>query len=305
VRAHLVPPHRGTLLQELYTTDGAGTMVAADVYEGLRAAQPHDLPAVVRLIEPLERDGTLVERPRDDLLADVRAGCYYVVTRDDAVIACAMLKRLDDDPDDPGDPDGDDDDDLQKIVDGAAPPTTAPSTPSAAELGCLVVDQAYRRQAKGDALLSYLERVAIANGVSHLFALSTRTMQWFLERGFEEVLFADLPPKRQQTYDTVRRPRIYRKRLLSDRAVDFEDAFWTTSPTVVAATAAGGDSSSSSYWGRTTTRSSRSRSSSGPAAGAPAAADDQAPKVVDDDASSHPAAVGAPAGAGVAASTGG
>jgi len=98
----------------------------------------------------------------------------------------------------------------------------------AAELGCLVVDSQYRNLAKGDALLSYLERVAIANKITHLFALSTRTMQWFIERGFEEVDFESLPSDRRNSYDTSRMPKIYRKTLRSDRHVDLEECFWTT-----------------------------------------------------------------------------
>lgn len=195
-RAHVVPPSTGALLRELYTRDGAGTLIATDIYEGIRPANTRDLSRIVELINPLEADGTLLKRPRDDLGRDLAAGCYYVLARDDRVIACAMLKRLAD--------------------------------PETAEVGCLVVDQFYRRQSKADALLSYLERIAIANNISHLFALSTQTMHWFLERGFREMAFKDLPSDRKLLYDQNRKPKIYRKLLKSDRHVDLEDAFWTS-----------------------------------------------------------------------------
>ena len=195
LRAHLVPPTRGALLQELYTRDGSGTLVASDLYEGIRTAKKSDLAAMLSLIEPLEADGILVARPRDDLERDVETGCYYVFARENVPIACAMLKRLDE--------------------------------TDSAEIGCLVVDPDYRRQNKGDAMLSYLERVALANGIQDLFALSTRTMQWFLERGFDEVQFNDLPPDRRLQYDNHRKPKIYRKRLKTDRDVDFDEVFWS------------------------------------------------------------------------------
>jgi hypothetical protein len=35
-RAHVVPPQSGDLLRELYTTDGAGTLIARDLYDGIR-----------------------------------------------------------------------------------------------------------------------------------------------------------------------------------------------------------------------------------------------------------------------------
>mmetsp|Transcript_29315 Transcript_29315/g.94947 ORF Transcript_29315/g.94947 Transcript_29315/m.94947 type:complete len:152 (+) Transcript_29315:1301-1756(+) len=145
---------------------------------------------------PLEDDGTLVPRSRPELIQEVARGCYYVLARDDLPIACASLKRLD-------------------------------AQGSLAELGCLVVAPKYRRQSKGDALLSYLERVAIASGVKELFALSTKTMQWFVERGFIEATLASLPQERRDVYDSSRMPKVYRKALKADRDVDVEDAFWT------------------------------------------------------------------------------
>lgn len=47
-------------------------------------------------------------------------------------------------------------------------------------------------------MLSYLERVALASSVKHLFVLSTVTMQWFVERGFRESQVSDLPPERRE-----------------------------------------------------------------------------------------------------------
>lgn len=198
-RAHLIPPSRGALLRELYTRDGAGTLIASDIYEGIRPATKKDFSRVVELIEPLELDGTLVTRHRNDLEQDLQDGCYYVITRDDRPIACVMLKRIAEEDDEH----------------------------SAAEVGCLVVDAKYRRQSKADAMLSFVERIAIGNDITHLFALSTSTMHWFLERGFQEVDFESLPQQRRNVYDQNRRPKIYRKKLETDRHIDLEDLFWT------------------------------------------------------------------------------
>lgn len=195
-RAHLIAPTDGALLRELYTRDGAGTLISRDIYDGIRSATSSDIDSLISLITPLEIDGTLVARSRPKLLEEVKRGCFYVLARDDLPIACASLKRLD-------------------------------AAGVRAELGCLVVAQKYRRQSKGDALLSYLERVAIAAGVQKLFALSTKTMHWFIERGFDQVSLEALPQARQAIYDKSRRPKIYCKTLKADRDVDVEDAFWT------------------------------------------------------------------------------
>lgn len=195
-RAHLIAPTDGALLRELYTRDGAGTLISRDIYEGIRSATCSDIDSLISLITPLEADGTLLERPRPKLLEEVNRGCFYILARDDLPIACASLKRLD-------------------------------AAGTCAELGCLVVSRKYRRLSKGDALLSYLERVAIASGVQELFALSTKTMQWFVERGFHQVSLGSLPQERQDIYDKSRKPKVYRKILKADRDVDVEDAFWT------------------------------------------------------------------------------
>ena len=68
---------------------------------------------------------------------------------------------------------------------------------------------------------------AIASGVTELFALSTQTMHWSVERGFDQVSLDSLPKERQDIYDNSRRPKVYRKTLKADRDVDVEDAFWT------------------------------------------------------------------------------
>ena len=137
----------------------------------------------------------LVERPRETLAREVHAGFFYVFTRDSTILGVAMLRRY---------------------------------SSTSAELGCLVVSPQYRRQGTGDALLGFLERTAVAAGVAQLFALSTNTMQWFLERGFDEVQLSALPPSRQKLYNPQRNSKIYSKVLESDRRIDAEELFWST-----------------------------------------------------------------------------
>lgn len=76
------------------------------------------------------------------------------------------------------------------------------------------------------AMLSFLERVALSKGMDHVFVLSTRTMQWFEERGFRECPLEDLPPVRQAMYNWERRSKVYRKRLQGTRDIDAEELFW-------------------------------------------------------------------------------
>ena len=73
-------------------------------------------------------------------------------------------------------------------------------------------------------MLSYLEREALQMGVKEIFVLSTRTMLWFEERGFEEVPPDRLPPNRE--YDTLRNSKVYLKKLGTQRDVDAEEMLW-------------------------------------------------------------------------------
>ena len=52
----------GALLQELFTRDGAGTLISQDHYEQLRTATIEDVGGILELIEPLEAEGSLVKR---------------------------------------------------------------------------------------------------------------------------------------------------------------------------------------------------------------------------------------------------
>jgi amino-acid N-acetyltransferase len=194
-RAHLLPPTPGALIQELYTTDGIGTLVSRDVYDGIRLATASDVPSILELIEPLERQGVLIKRTPEMVAREVHMGYYYVYTRDSSLLAVSQLKRY---------------------------------SATHAELGCLVVAREYRRQGCGDAMLGFMERTAIAAGVENLFALSTVTMQWFIERGFSQVGLTDLPTNRVAIYNPERNSKIYMKGLSSSRVVDAEELFWTT-----------------------------------------------------------------------------
>ena len=151
-RAHILAPENGALVQELYTRDGCGTLISRDIYEGIRRADVNDVSGIYDLIDPLVRAGTLVERPKSQL--EKEALSYYVYTRDGLVVATGQLKRFEG---------------------------------GFAEIGCLVVSKDYRRGGRGDAMLGYLERLALQCGAKKVFVLSTQTMEWFVERGFKEV----------------------------------------------------------------------------------------------------------------------
>ncbi|EWM43335.1 amino-acid N-acetyltransferase [Bordetella holmesii 41130] len=89
-RAHVVPYCLdGSVLLEIFTHDGVGTMVVEDTLDDLRAATLDDVGAILSLIEPLEADGTLVPRPRGVIERDVEH--FTVLEHDGIIYGCAAI----------------------------------------------------------------------------------------------------------------------------------------------------------------------------------------------------------------------
>ncbi len=169
----------GSLLRELFTRDGSGTMLSADNYEQIRQARIYDVNGIMELILPLEEQGVLIRRSRERLETEI--DCFTVDERDGTIIGCAALY---------GFPDA-----------------------QAGELACFVVRADYRRHGRGDALLEVIERKARLKGWTHLYALTTRTSHWFIERGFVEIPVAELPHSKRSSYNLARNSKVYAKRL--------------------------------------------------------------------------------------------
>ena len=155
----------------------AGTLISADIYEGMRPATIDDVPGIIELITPLEQQGILVRRSRELLELEIKN--FIVNERDGMIIACAAFYPF--------------------------------MENQAAELACMAVHEHYQKSGRGNALLNHLERMAKQLGIKQLFVLSTRTMHWFQERGFQRVDVKALPVKRKSTYNFQRNSKVFIK----------------------------------------------------------------------------------------------
>lgn len=179
-RVHLLDRDQdGALLQELFSRDGAGTLIAADLFETTRQATIEDVGGILELIQPLETNGVLVKRSRDHLETEVDH--FTVMERDGTVVACAALYPYTDN--------------------------------QIGELACLAVSKNYQDQGRGEKLLSVLEQQAKSAGLSSLCVLTTQTAHWFIERGFKEAEIADLPVEKQDFYNYQRNAKVFSKNL--------------------------------------------------------------------------------------------
>ncbi|MCH1926409.1 amino-acid N-acetyltransferase [Shewanella sp. C32] len=174
-RCHLVSYHEdGALLQELFTRDGIGTQIVTESAERLRRASISDIAGLIDLIRPLEQQGILVRRSREQLEMEIEQ--FMIIERDGMVIGCAALYPFEED--------------------------------NAGEFACLVVHPSYRDMDRGSLLLKNIVNQAKVRGYSRLFALTTRSIHWFLEHGFQMVDVDALPTKKKQLYNYQRRSKI-------------------------------------------------------------------------------------------------
>ncbi len=179
-RAHVVS-HKvaGSILIELFTHDGSGSMITAEDLEQLRTATIDDVGGILQLIEPLEADGTLVRRGRELLEREISR--FFVLEHDRVILGCAALYPF--------------------------------PKERAGELACLAVRPEARGYGYGDKLADAICDHARSIGMKRLFVLTTRTMHWFVEREFREVSIDKLPTERKALYNLQRRSRVLMKTL--------------------------------------------------------------------------------------------
>ncbi|MFZ7201743.1 amino-acid N-acetyltransferase [Avibacterium avium] len=179
-RSHLLSYEEdGSLLQELFTRDGVGTQLSMESSESIRLANVADIPALLELIYPLEQQGILVKRSREQL--EMEISNYTIIDRDGVVIACAALNIY-----------------PQKKM---------------AEMACVAVHPDYRNSSRGDILLEAIQKRAKEQHIERLFVLTTRTVHWFQERGFYLAQVEDLPVEKREKYNYQRRSKILIKDL--------------------------------------------------------------------------------------------
>jgi len=179
-RSHIITRRAtGSLLLELFTHTGVGTMITAATLEKLRPARIDDVQGMLALIEPLEADGTLVKRSRELLESEI--GNFLVVEHDGVIVGCAALYPFKEE--------------------------------KSAEFACLAVAEGYRDAGWGEDLLKACEERAKGMRIRRLFALTTQAAHWFLEQGFRAGDVAALPSHRQALYNWKRGSKVFLKRL--------------------------------------------------------------------------------------------
>lgn len=174
-RSHLISYQEdGALLQELFSRDGIGTQIVMESAEQIRRATINDIGGILELIRPLEEQGILVRRSREQLEMEIDK--FTIVQRDNLTIACAALYPFPE----------------EKI----------------GEMACVAVHPDYRSSSRGEVLLERIALQARQMGLEKLFVLTTRSIHWFQERGFTPVDIDSLPESKKEMYNYQRRSKV-------------------------------------------------------------------------------------------------
>ncbi len=179
-RIHIINRHiDGSILLELFTRDGIGTLVSAHSFEDVRQARIDDIGGILDLIRPLEEEGILVRRSRE--LLEMEVQYFTVIEREGLIIACTAFYPYTQD--------------------------------KVGELACLAVHEEYRKQGRAQILFDDVLKQARHLGIERLFVLTTRTAHWFRERGFRSADISDLPVKKRDMYNYQRQSKVLIKDL--------------------------------------------------------------------------------------------
>ena len=156
------------LLGEVFSNEGIGTLVYANEYQAIRAAQKKDVRAVHSLIQQGVQNDELVKRTRAELEKII--GDYFVFEVDRNPVACAALHMY--------------------------------PEQNMAELASVFVDARYENQGIGVKLIHFAEEVARRRGIAKLFCLSTQAINYFIQKGGYKLGSPDdLPPPRREKYE--------------------------------------------------------------------------------------------------------
>ena len=82
-----------------------------------------------------------------------------------------------------------------------------------AEMAALTVSPQSQGQGDGEKILKRVEQRARAMGLDSIFVLTTRTMHWFIKRGFVQMDPDWLPEGRKRKYNWDRRSQVLVKKL--------------------------------------------------------------------------------------------
>jgi amino-acid N-acetyltransferase len=168
-RVHLINGRTDeSLLAEVFSNEGVGTLIYADEFQQIRPAQKKDIRALLRLTKNSVLSEELMKRTRTTI--EKQLGDYYVFDIDRNPVACVALHVY--------------------------------PEANTGELAFLFVAPTHENQGVGKKLIQFVENKARELGLSELVTLSTQAFTYFQSKGgFTEGTPDNLPPARREKYE--------------------------------------------------------------------------------------------------------
>lgn len=173
-RVHLINGEiPGSVLQEVFSARGDGTMVYANQYSSIRPAGVDDIPDILRIMQDYIDKGFLIPRTQESISEKLRD--YVVYGIDGAIHGCGALHLFED---------------------------------GSAEIAGIAVAANYRNAGIGEAVVQHLIELGRMKNCPKLFLLTTQAPDWFYSFGFVDASVSDLPKSKRETYNQKRHSRI-------------------------------------------------------------------------------------------------
>ena len=173
-RVHLLSGEfQGSVLQEVFSARGDGTMVYANQYSSIRPATIEDIPDILRIMQDYIAKGYLVPRTQDSI--SEKLDDYVVYSIDNSIHGCGALHKFEN---------------------------------GMAEVAGIAVGANYRKSGIGEAIVRHLISLGRMRGYKTLFLLTTQALDWFYQLGFVDGTVDELPPSKRDHYNNKRKSRI-------------------------------------------------------------------------------------------------
>lgn len=161
-RVHLLDARMpGVLLDEIFSSEGVGTMVYSGSYRQIRLLKEEDISELLGMIGRSVRRTHLVARTYEQVAESLNN--YAVMEVDGHVVGCVALYEYGD----------------------------------VGEVACLYVKQSHEGTGYGADLVTFIEQEAAQRGMKRLFALTNRAERFFTEElNYKPMAVNQLPTKR-------------------------------------------------------------------------------------------------------------
>jgi len=176
-----------SLLAEVFSNEGVGTLIYANEYQQIRRALKKDVRSILQLTKNSVQSEELTKRTKATI--EKQISDYYIFETDKNPVGCVALHVY--------------------------------PEQGKGELACLYVRPSHENQGIGRKLIQFVESKARELGINELLTLSTQAFTYFQSKGgFVEGTPDDLPATRREKYDASgRNSKVLVKKLAKQQEV--------------------------------------------------------------------------------------